>query len=110
MRRSEIWTASGGSGYSGKPRLVVIVQDDRFGATDSVAVCAFTSDPTDAPLIRLRVEPDAQNGLDGTSRLMIDKVTTIPRHKLGYRIGSLSDKDMVRFGRAIVVFLGLAGS
>jgi len=109
VRRSDIWTASGGSGYSGKPRPVVIVQDDRFSATDSVTVCAFTSDPTEAPLIRLRVEPDPENGLAGASSLMIDKVTTIPRHKLGYRIGSLSDKDMVRFGRAIVVFFGLAG-
>jgi mRNA interferase MazF len=110
VRRSEIWTASGGSGYAGKTRPVVIVQDDRFEATDSVTVCAFTSDPTEAPLLRLEVEPDAENGLAATSRLMIDKVTTIPRHKLGTQIGSLSDKDMTRFGRAIVVFLGLAGS
>ena len=110
MRRSEIWTASGGSGYSGKPRPVVIVQDDRFDATDSVTVCAFTSDPTDAPLLRLIVEPDGENCLAATSSLMIDKVTTVPRNKLGYRIGSLSDRDMIRFGRAIVVFLGLAGS
>jgi mRNA interferase MazF len=88
----------------------VIVQDDRFDATDSVTVCTFTSDPTEAPLMRLDVEPDAENGLAATSRLMIDKVTTIPRHKLGYCVGSLSDKDMVRFGRAVVVFLGLAGS
>jgi mRNA interferase MazF len=41
---------------------------------------------------------------------MIDKVTTIPRNKLGTRIQSLSEKDMTRFGRAIVVFLSLAGS
>ena len=110
MRRSEIWTASGGSGYTGKPCPVVIVQDDRFDATDSVTVCAFTTDPTEAPLIRLTVEPDAGNGLAAPSRLMIDKVTTVPRDKLGDHIGSLSDKDMVRFGRAIVVYLGLAGS
>ena len=109
MRRSEIWTASGGSAYAGKPRPVVIVQDDRFGVTASVTVCAFTSDPTDAPLIRLRVEPDDANGLAATSRLMIDKVTTVPRDKLGDRIGTLSDEDIVRFGRAVVVFLGLAG-
>lgn len=109
MRRSEVWTVSGGSGRAGKPRSVVIVQDDRFETTDSVTVCAFTSDPTEAPLIRLEVEPDAENGLATTSRLMVDKVTTIPRTKLGSRLGSLSEKDMIRFGRAVVVFLGLAG-
>jgi mRNA-degrading endonuclease toxin of MazEF toxin-antitoxin module len=43
----------GRSGYAGKPRPVVIVQDDRFDATDSVTICGFTTDPTEAPLIRL---------------------------------------------------------
>lgn len=94
----------------GKPRPVVIIQDDRFDATASVTVCAFTTDPTEAPLIRLSVAPDNQNGLKEASSLMIDKVTTVPRSKLGERIGRLADEDMVRFGRAVVVFFGLAGN
>jgi mRNA interferase MazF len=53
VRRAEVWTAAAGSGYTGKPRPVVIIQDDRFDATGSVTVCAFTTDPTEAPLIRL---------------------------------------------------------
>ena len=53
MKRGEVWTAAGGADYAGKPRPVVIVQDDRFDATNSVTICAFTSDPTDAPLLRL---------------------------------------------------------
>ena len=109
MRRGEVWTAAAGSGYAGKPRLVAIVQDDRFDATDSVTVCAFTTDPTEAPLFRLRVEPDETNGLREPSSLMIDKFTTIPRSKLGERIGRLSDEEMIRLGRAILVFFGLAG-
>lgn len=110
MRRGEVWTASGGSGYTGKPRPVVVVQDDRFDATASVTVCAFTTDPTEAPLIRLRVDPDELNRLHEPSSLMVDKVTTVPRTRLGERIGRLSDEDMVRLGRAIIVFFGLAGS
>lgn len=109
MRRGEIWTAAGGSGYAGKPRPVVIVQDDRFDATESVTVCAFTTDSTDAPLIRLPVEPDEVNGLRDRSSLMVDKITTVPRSKLGQRVGRLGDDDMVRMGRAVVVFFGLAG-
>lgn len=109
MRRAEIWTAAAGSGYAGKPRPVVIIQDDRFDATDSVTVCALTTDPVDAPLIRLRVIPDDQNGLQIASSLMVDKITTVPRSKLGRRVGRLADEDMVRLGRAIVVFFGLAG-
>jgi mRNA interferase MazF len=87
----------------------VIVQDDRFDATASVTVCAFTTDPTDAPLFRLLVEPDAINGIRQASRVMVDKVTTVPKVKLGERVGRLADEDLVRLDRALMVFLGLAG-
>jgi len=109
VRRGEIWAAAGGSGYAGKHRPVVIIQDDRFDATDSVTVCALTTDPTEAPLIRLPVEPNAINGLNQRSSLMVDKITTVPRAKLGQQIGRLGDDDMVRLGRAVLVFFGLAG-
>jgi len=109
VKRGEIWTAAGGKNYAGKPRPIVIVQDDRFDATSSITICAFTSDPTDAPLLRLVVEPSEVNGLDTVSRLMVDKVTTVPKAKLGRRIGRLADDDMVRLNRARMLFLGLAG-
>ncbi len=109
MRRGEIWTAAGGSGYAGKPRPVVVIQDDRFDATASVTICAFTTDPTEAPLIRLRVEPDPSNGLREPSSLMVDKLTTVPRSNLGVKIGQLGDDDMLRLTRSLAVFLGLAG-
>ena len=109
MTRGEVWTAAGGKDYAGKPRPVVIVQDDRFDATSSITICAFTTDQTDAPLFRLIVEPSEVNGLDMISRLMVDKVTTVPKAKLGKRIGRLADSDMVRVNRALVIFLGLAG-
>jgi mRNA interferase MazF len=109
MRRGEIWTATGGADYAGKPRPVVIVQDDRFAATDSITICAFTSDPTEAPLIRPVVEPDGGNALKTASRLMADKIATVPRHKLGRQIGRLDAADMARLDRALMVFLGLAG-
>ena len=108
MRRGEIWTAAASSGYAGKPRPVVIIQDDRFDATDSVTVCAFTTDPTEAPLIRLPVVPDEGNGLREPCSLMVDKITTMPRAKTGEHIGRLADADMMRLSRAAVVFLGLA--
>lgn len=110
MNRGEVWSAAAGSDYVGKPRPVVVVQDDRFDATDSVTICAFTTDPTEAPLFRLSIEPSSQNGLRETSRIMVDKVATVRRVKLGQRIGRLSSEDMVRLDRALVVFLGLAGS
>lgn len=40
---------------------------------------------------------------------MVDRITTVPRSKLGERVGRLNDDEMVRLGRAILVFFGLAG-
>jgi mRNA interferase MazF len=109
VKRGEVWTAAGGGDYAGKPRPMVIVQDDRFDATSSITICAFTSDPTDAPLFRIAVEPSEVNGLRTTSRLMVDKITTMQRLRLGKRIGRLADEDIVRLNRAMMIFLGLAG-
>ena len=107
MKRGEIWTVAGGRGYAGKPRPAVILQDDRFDATESITVCAFTTDPTEAPLFRLPVEPDERNGLRVPSRLMVDKITTVPKSKLGSLLGRLDDAQLVEVNRAVAVFLGL---
>jgi mRNA interferase MazF len=108
MRRGDIWTVAGGKDYAGKPRPVVIVQDDSFDATASITICAFTTDETEAPLFRLTVESNDHNGLLATSRLMVDKITTVPKSKIGAQIGRLDDDDMLRLNQAILVFLGLA--
>jgi mRNA interferase MazF len=108
VKRGEIWTVAGGADYYGKPRPAVILQDDRFAGTASVTVCAFTTDPTEAPLFRLLIKPSESNALRVECRLMVDKVTTIPKTKLGVRIGELDDEDMLRLNRAVLVFLGIA--
>ena len=110
MKRGEIWTVAGGKDYAGKPRPVVIVQDDSFDATDSITICAFTTDETDAPLLRLSVQPNERNGLGATCRLMVDKITTVPKTKIGARVGRLDDEDILRLNQAVLVFLGLAVS
>ncbi|MCC7325707.1 MAG: type II toxin-antitoxin system PemK/MazF family toxin [Burkholderiales bacterium] len=108
MRRGEVWIVSGGSSYAGKPRPAVIVQDDSFDATDSITICTFTTDPTEAPLFRLVVEPNEGNGLRFACRLMVDKITTVPKAKMGAQVGRLDDEDMVRLNQAMTVFLGMA--
>jgi mRNA interferase MazF len=87
MRRGKIWTVSGGSGYAGKP---------------------LTTNPADAALFRLEVTPSERNGLRRNSRLMVDKITTVPRPRLGGRVGRLDEEDVMRLDRAISFFLGLA--
>jgi mRNA interferase MazF len=108
VKRSELWTAAGGPGYVGKPRPVLVVQDDRFDENNSVTVCPFTSDPTDLPLFRILVEPSPLNGLRLPSRVMADKVSTVPRTRLARKIGQLTAQEMARVDRALFVFLGLA--
>jgi len=108
VKRGEIWTVAGGKDYAGKPRPVVILQDDRFDMTDSLTVCAFTTDPADAPLFRLLIRRSATNGLRVDCRLMADKITTVPKSKIGAYVGRLADEDMVRLNRAVLVFLGIA--
>jgi mRNA interferase MazF len=109
VKRGEVWTTAGGRDYAAKPRPAVIVQDDGFDATDSVTICLLTTDPTaPEPLLRIVVEPTEANGLRLVSWLMADKLTTVPKDKLGRRIGRLDDATMLRLNRAMLVFLGLA--
>ena len=109
MKRGEIWTVAGGAAYAGKPRPAVIIQDDRFDANDSVIVCPVTSDPTQAPVFRIPVAADKENGLRQPCRLMVDKMAAVPRVRLRRRVGVLGAEEMSYLNRAIVVFLGLAG-
>jgi mRNA interferase MazF len=109
VKRGDVWTVAGGSDYAGKPRPVIILQDDAFDATASVTICPLTTHGTDAPLIRLAIEPSARNGLRAASHVMIDKITTVSKKKIEDHVGRLSDEDIVRVNRAVVVFLGLAG-
>jgi mRNA interferase MazF len=110
VRRGEICTAAARGAYTGKPRPVVIVQDDRFDATASVTVCPLTTNPVDAPLLRIRIEPSDDNGLDRSSSLMVDKITTVPRSGLGERLGRLRDDELVQLNRSLMVFLGLVAA
>ncbi len=107
MKRGEIWTAADESDYARKPRPVVVIRHEHFETLESVTICGFTRDPTDLPLFRVLVEPSESNGLEFPSRIMVDKVLTVRRSKLGYRIGHLEDGDLSRLDRALATFLGL---
>jgi mRNA interferase MazF len=108
MKRGEIWTVAGGAAYAGKPRPAVIVQDDRFDATDSIVVCPLTTDPTPAPIFRLSIQPSPRSGLRAPCRMMVDKLTAVQRRRLGRLVGSLASGEVRTLNRAIFVFLGLS--
>ena len=110
MKRRDILTVSEGKDYPGKPRPVVIVQDDSFDATGSITICPFTTDETDASLFHWAIEPNQLHSLHAAPRMMVDKTTTAPTAKLGSRIGRLDDEDILRLNYAMLVFLGMAVS
>jgi mRNA interferase MazF len=105
MRRGDIVTVAGGV-YASKPRPALVVQDDRFDATESLTVCPFSSTEVDAPLLRMPVPADEGNGLDHDSFLMVDKITTVRRMSTGGVIGKLEATSLVEFERRLLVFLG----
>ena len=105
MRRGDIVTVAGGV-YASKPRPALVVQDDRFDATDSLTVCPFTSTEVDAPLLRVSVTADEENGLGQDSFLMVDKLTTVRRGNARTVVGRLEATTLVEFERRLLVFLG----
>jgi mRNA interferase MazF len=108
MRRGEIWTVAGGAVYTGKPRPAVIIQDDRFDANDSIVVCPVTTDSTSAPIFRLPIPSNTRTGLRTPCRLMVDKLTAVPRKRLGRLVGTLNPDELKALNRTIFVFLGLS--
>ena len=106
MRRGELWTQAGGPGYARKPRPVLIVQSDLLEGTDSVVIVLFSSLDGARLNARLPFAPTAENGLIEHSELMVDKIMTVARTKLGRRIGSLSREEMGDVQQAMAFVLG----
>ena len=106
--RGELWTVAGGV-YASKPRPALVIQDDRFDATDSVTVLPLTTTLIDAPLLRISLSPSELSGLRQESHVMIDKLTTVRRSNVQTRVGRLTAAQLADIERALLVFLGLAG-
>ena len=82
MKRGEIWTVARRTktmqASPGPPSSFKMIAST---PPIPLTVCAFTTDETDAPLIRLLVEPGERNGLRESCRLMVDKITTVPKYQ-----------------------------
>ncbi|HTQ33844.1 MAG TPA: type II toxin-antitoxin system PemK/MazF family toxin [Stellaceae bacterium] len=94
-------------GDFGKPRPMLVVQDDAFQGMSSLTVLPLTSDLRTASSIRITLEPSEQTGLRERSQIMIDKTGTLLRTRIGQRIGRVDPNMMQTVGRALRDFLGL---
>lgn len=107
MRRGDLVTITL-QGDFGKPRPALVIQSDLFDEHPSVTVLPVTSALREAPLFRLTLQPDADNGLRVPSQVMVDKVQTVLREKIGPTFGHLDDSKLLAVNRALAVFLGFA--
>lgn len=107
MKRGDIVTIALSGDY-GKPRPGLIIQSDLFSALNSVTILPLTSHLIDAPLFRILITPSIQNGLKLTSQIMVDKLYTTPRDKVGAVLGQIDHHKMLEIERALMVFIGIA--
>ena len=94
-------------GDPGHPRIALVIQADQFGAHATVTLLPITSTLVAAPLLRIDVAPDGDNGLQQIAQVMIDKAITVKRDKLGPALGRIDADLMVKVERSLAVFLGI---
>lgn len=109
MRRGEVVVIADRSGdFTGKPRPAVIIQSDLFDGGQTIIVCPLTSRRDDAQIIRLPVEPSPKLRLAATSWMMVDKISSVRRDRVGQSVGVLASSELTALNRSLAVFLGLA--
>ena len=95
-------------GDFGKPRPALVIQSDQFDEHATVTVLLVSSMLVDAPLFRIDIQPNVENGLDKPSQVMVDKTMTVKRDRLGHAFGYADAKTLTEIERCLAVFLGIA--
>lgn len=108
MRRGDLVTIAM-QGDSGKSRPALIIQADQFSEHTSATVLPITSTILSAPLLRVTIQPNAENGLQKPSQVMVDKAMTVRLDKVAPNPFGRIDADvLVEVERCLAVFLGIA--
>ncbi|WP_308388207.1 type II toxin-antitoxin system PemK/MazF family toxin [Acidithiobacillus sp. AMEEHan] len=95
-------------GDFGKPRLALVIQANQFSEHNSVTLLLVTSTLVAAPLLRVTVQPNTENGLEKPSQVMVDKVMTVKRDRVRPTFGHIDADVLVEVERCLAVFLGIA--
>jgi len=106
MKRGDLVTVAVSGDY-GKPRPALVVQADAFDMHPSVVVLPLTNELYDTPLFRIAVNANRGTGLRVASQIMVDKLTAVPRGKLGARIGRVDRQTLRAVDEALRGFLEL---
>jgi len=95
-------------GDFGKPRPALVIQADLFSEHTSVTLLPITSTLVEAPLLRITLQPNSENGLKKPSQVMVDKIMTVRRDKVGPAFGHIDADALVQIERCLALFLGIA--
>ena len=106
MNRGDLVTIALQGDY-GKPRPALVIQSDLFSEHPSLVILPVTSELRDTPLFRVTIAPNEINGLSRPSDVMVDKVQTVARDKIGPVFGRLSQEEMLSVNRMLAVFIGV---
>ncbi len=104
-KRGGLFTVSLPVDY-GKPRPALVIQNDLLNELDSLVLCPVSSNLRTAEF-RVTVEPSAENGLRQTSQVMVDKLSTLPRSKVGETFGLLEVEKMRAVDRDMMLVIGV---
>ncbi len=95
-------------GDFGKPRPALVIQANQFCEHRSVTVALITGTVIEeAPFLRVTLLPSEKNGLQKPSQVMVDKVVTVKRDKIGSVIGYIDKDALAEVDRCLAVFLGI---
>ncbi|MHB1871332.1 MAG: type II toxin-antitoxin system PemK/MazF family toxin [Steroidobacteraceae bacterium] len=92
----------------GKLRPALILKADQFAGTATVTVLLASSTLDEPPLLRVTVQPNAENGLRRPSQVMVDKAMTAKDQNLGRTVGHVDYEALLEIERRLAVFLGIA--
>ena len=108
LLRGDVVTVAAPGDY-GKPRPAVVIQADALNqaGAEGVILALMTSTLRDAPLLRLVVDASAA-GLGRPTQIMVDKLVTVRRSRIGRVVGHLSEPDLTALNRLLAFVIGLA--
>jgi mRNA interferase MazF len=107
MKRGDLVTVAI-QGDFGKPRPALVIQSDHFKPHSSLTILPLTSTIVNAPLLRITLQPNSENGLTKPSQVMVDKTLTVKRTSIGTVFGQIDSETMTQVERCLAVFLGIA--
>ena len=95
-------------GDYGKARPAVVIQNNRLqGKLASYVIALLITFDDGTKVLRVVVQPTPENGLHLLSRVMVDKLYSIPEHRIHQHIGHLDDMSLRLADRALYMLLDL---